>query len=250
MPDLLQPARARAALARWENDGSARAAMHAALPGPVFDLVKRLGVKNRSCARRVTLTQLGHMRLGRKARHSRFRARQMIDVGETEFEWRASFGPFGGISVTDVYRGGAGSLDVRLFNLIRLAHMAGPAFAKGEIMRYLAEIAWAPDAILLNRSLVWSIIDDRTLMVAAGTGAGYGSVRIDLDDEGRIGGIFAPDRQFTEGKIVEERPWSGQFLDYRRCLGRWLPYGAEVGWTIDGQAQKYWRGAITSWTVA
>lgn len=74
--------------------------------------------------------------------------------------------------------------------------------------------------------------------------------RIDLDDEGRIGGIFAPDRQFTEGKIVEERPWSGQFLDYRRCLGRWLPYGAEVGWTIDGQAQKYWRGAITSWTVA
>lgn len=249
MPDRSPSLPARKALARWENEGGAREQVGPALPGPVLDLATRLGVEQGSCAHRVSLTQSGDMRLGKGTRRTRFHARQTIDLGETAFEWRASFGPFGAISVIDAYAEGAGMLDVRLFGLISLAHMTGPAFAKGEIMRYLAEIALAPDAIVLNHSLSWSVIDDRTLSVAAGRGAGYGSVRIDLDDEGRIGGIFAPDRPFADGKIVEERPWSGRFFDYRRHAGRWLPFGAEVGWTVDGQVVNYWRGTMTSWSV-
>lgn len=250
MSDRSPSSPTRKALARWENEGGAREPASKTLPGSVFDLAKRLGVEDGSSAHRVMLTQSGDMRLGKGTARTRFRARQTIDIGKTGFEWRAGFGPFGAISVTDAYRGGIGSLDVRLLGIINLAHMAGPAFAKGEIMRYLAEIAWAPDAILLNRSLVWSVIDDRTLSVAAGSGAGHGCVRIDLDDDGRIGSIFAPDRPFADGKIVEERPWSGRFFDYRRHAGRWLPFGAEAGWTIDGQVVNYWRGTMTCWTVA
>lgn len=250
MLDLPAKLLARRALARWENEGGAQGAVDVALPGPVLDLAKRLGVEMQTSAHRVTLTQSGDMRLGQGTRRSRFHARQTIEVGDTGFEWRATFGPFGSVSVSDAYREGVGSLDVRLLGLISLAHMAGPAFAKGEIMRYLAEIAWAPDAILLNRSLIWSVIDDRTLSVAAGSGAGYGAVRIDLDDEGRIGGIFAPDRPFADGKIVEERAWSGRFVDYRRHRGRWLPFNAEVGWTIEGLVENYWRGTMTSWAIA
>ncbi len=250
MPDVVHQSPAHRALARWENEGGARAAGIAALPKPVLDLAKRVGVDVNTAAQRVTLTQSGDMRLGKGTRRSRFRARQTIDVCQTSFAWRASFGPFGAVSVCDAYSEGAGSLDVHLFGLLRLAHMDGPAFAKGEIMRYLAEIAWAPDAILLNSTLIWSAIDNRTLSVAAGSGAGYGSVRIDLDEEGRIGAIFAPDRPFADGKIIEERPWSGRFFDYRKHAGRWLPFGAEVGWTIDGKVANYWRGAMTSWTLA
>ena len=250
MPDRSSSLPARRALARWENEGGARAPLNVALPGPVLDLAKRLGVETGSSAHQVTLTQSGDMRLGKGSRRTHFLAGQTIDVVDTGFEWRAGFGPFGAISVTDAYLEGVGSLDVRLFGFIGLAHMTGPAFAKGEMMRYLAEIAWAPDAILLNHSLIWSVIDDRRLSVAAGSGAGYGCVRIDLNDEGRIGGIFAPDRPFADGKIVEERPWSGRFFDYRLHKGRWLPFGAEVGWTVDGQVVNYWCGTMTSWAVA
>jgi hypothetical protein len=249
MPDRSPSLPARKALARWENEGGAREQVDTALPGPVLDLATRLGVETGSLVHRVSLTQSGDMRLGKSTRRSRFHAWQTIALGETDFEWRASFGPFGAVSVTDAYREGAGRLDVCLFGIISLAHMAGPAFAKGEIMRYLAEIALAPDAILMNGSLTWSVIDDRTLSVAGGSGAGHGSVRIDLDDEGRIGGIFAPDRPFADGKIVKERPWSGRFFDYRRHAGRWLPFGAEVGWMIDGQVVSYWRGTMTSWSI-
>ena len=249
MPDPVLSS-ARRALARWENEGGAREAAGAELPAPVLDLARRLGVKTDTTARQVKLIQSGDMRLGKRMRRTQFQARQTIDTRKTGFAWRGSFGPFGVVSVTDAYSEGTGSLDVRLFGLISLAHMTGPAFAKGEIMRYLAEIAWAPDAILLNRSLVWSVIDDRTLSVAAGSGAGYGCVRIDLDDEGRIGGIFAADRPFADGKIVEERPWSGRFFDYRCHEGRWLPFGAEVGWCVDGWIANYWRGTMTDWNVA
>ena len=250
MPDRLPNLAARRALARWENEGGARAHVDAALPRPVLELANRLGVKPGSLAHRVSLTQSGDMRLGTGPHRSRFRARQTIDVRQTGFAWRASFGPFGAVSVCDAYAEGAGSLDVRLFGLVRLAHRDGPAFAKGEIMRYLAEIALAPDAMVLNDSLVWSVIDDRTLSVAAGSGSGYGWVRIELDDEGRIGAISAPDRPFFDGKTVEERPWSGRFYDSHRHAGRWLPFGAEGGWTTGGQVANYWRGTMTSWTVA
>ena len=249
MPDPSPSLTAPIALARWENEGGAHEVVDVALPGPVLDLAKRLGVETQTSAHRVTLTQSGDMRLGKGTRRSRFHARQTIEIGDTGFEWWAAFAPFGAISVTDAYREDEGSLDVRLFGRVRLAHMGGSAFSKAEVMRYLAEIAWAPDAILRNRSLVWSVIDSRTLNVAAGSGAGFGNVRIDLDDEGRIGGIFAPDRPFADGKIVEERPWAGQFSDYRCHAGRWLPFGAEVGWCVDGWISNYWRGTLTSWTV-
>ena len=250
MPESSQLSSERKALARWENEGGAREDVDTVLPGPVLDLAKRLGVEAATSAKRVTLTQSGDMRLGKGTRRSRFNARQTINVSDLGFQWRASFAPFGAISVSEAYKKGEGSLDVRLFNLISLAHMTGPALAKGEIMRYLAEVALAPDAILLNNMLIWSVINDRTLSIAAGSGAGHGCVRIDLDDDGRIGAIFAPNRPFADGKIVEERPWSGRFFDYRLHAGRWLPFGAEVGWMVSGQVVNYWRGTMMGWAVA
>lgn len=247
MPNLTRQAGERRALARWDNEGGAREREADPLPEPVIELARRLGVTEASNAKLVMLTQSGDMRLGKSERRTRFHARQTIDVAKTGFAWRASAGPFGAISVCDVYRDGAGMLEVKLFGLIRLAHMDGPSLAKGEIMRYLAEIPWAPDAILLNRSLMWSVINERTFWVAAGSAAGRGAVRLDLDDDGRIGSIFAFDRPYTDGKLIDERPWSGRFSDYRLHAGRWIPFEAEVGWTVDGQVSNYWRGTLSSW---
>lgn len=249
MPDALEQTAGQRALARWDNEGGAREHAVRSLPKPVVDLAERLGVPEPSSAKLVTFTQSGDMRLGKGTRRTRFQARQTIDLIKPGFAWRATAGPFGAISVCDSYDDGAGALDVRLFGRLRLAHMGGPELAKGEIMRYLAELAWAPDAILLNNSLDWSAIDKRTLCVATGSGAGRGSIRINLDENGRIGSIFAPDRPFTDGRLISERPWSGRFFDYRRHAGRWLPFAAEVGWAIDGWVTNYWRGRITSWTA-
>jgi uncharacterized protein DUF6544 len=75
-------------------------------------------------------------------------------VRRAEFEWRASTGPFGCISVIDALKDGRADSEVRAFRRLRIAGVrGGAAAAKGEIMRHLAELAWAPDAILYNPSL-------------------------------------------------------------------------------------------------
>ena len=70
---------------------------------------------------------------------------------------------------------------------------------------------------------------------------------ITLDDEGRIGSVFAPDRPRKEGKHFVERPSRGRFSDYRTHRGRWLPFKGEVDWILDQSPVNVWQGELTHW---
>jgi hypothetical protein len=222
----------------------------ATLPRSVADLADRLGAGHTGGRSVVSLTQVGGMRNEPAGREMKFGARQRIELHRPEFEWRARTGPVGCISVTDALRGDEPQLEVRAFGFIRIAVITGGAPAtKGEIMRYLAELAWAPDAIVQNPHLTWSVVDDRTLEVGYGSGSARGEVALTLDRDGRIESVFAPDRPRKEGAGFTERPWRGRFFDYRSHAGRWLPFAAEVGWTIGGSDFVAWRGELTSWSL-
>jgi hypothetical protein len=65
----------------------------------------------------------------------------------------------------------------RLFGSLRLARAAGPQASKAELMRYLAELAWVPQAILHNTRLSWREIDATTIEVSAKSQAGPARVR-------------------------------------------------------------------------
>jgi hypothetical protein len=115
-------------------------------------------------------------------------------------------------------------------------------------MRYLAELPWAPDAILTNKMLEWSV-GEQTMTVSTDSGTGRFSVTFALDPQGRITSVSAADRPRTEGSHFVERPWQGVFTDYRRHCGRWLPYKAEVGWVLDGRPVTVWQGTIKTWEL-
>jgi hypothetical protein len=127
----------------------------ARLPEAVYDLAMRLGVNPEGHGTGVTLTQAGRMlrSLG-SASWMRFSAKQTISVHDCAFEWQARFGPFGMIAVRDALENGQGCLDVRALGFIPIMHAQRTnALTRGELMRYLAEIALAPDAILGNKTL-------------------------------------------------------------------------------------------------
>ena len=181
----------------------------------------------------------------------RFKAQQTISLREPCFVWRASTGPLGSVTVIDALEAGQPRLEIRLFGIARLQKISGGAMAaKGEIMRYLAEVAWAPDAILLNRSLTWETAGGGSFRVGAGMGGVRGSVVLTLDERGRIGSVFAPDRPRYEGGDFVERPWQGRFSDYREHQGRWLPFEGEVGWVLDETSFVAWKGRLQSWSVS
>ena len=219
------------------------------LPPAVYDLALRLGVNPEENRPIVKLTQRGRMKRNLDAESwMAFTATQTLSSIECAFDWRAQFGPLGMISVRDALKDGEASLDVSALGFIRLARAEhSAALVRGELMRYLAELAWAPDAILFNTALRWREDGPDKLVVSAGSGETACEVTLNLDREGRIVGAYAADRPRSVTAPFLPTPWRGQFSDYRHHNGRWLPFAGEVAWEIDGKSEVYWQGRIESW---
>lgn len=220
------------------------------IPDPIADLLARVGCVGDEALSEVNLRQVGEMRSNPTSAWMKFEASQRIELTTSAFEWRARAGPLKAIHVTDAFSDGRGGLEVSLFGLLRLMSVAASADLKrGELMRHLAELAWAPDAIRLNSGLEWRVLDEQRVSVAAGDGASRAEVRITFDREGRIGEVFAPNRPRAIGKRFEACAWRGIFSDYRWFGRRLLPVSAEVGW-LDPDYVSVWRGRLIAWSVS
>jgi hypothetical protein len=218
------------------------------LPAAVYDLALRLGANPEMNRTTVNLTQTGRMKPGVGARWMSFTAKQTTATRECAFEWRARAGPLGMVSVCDALKDGEGRLDVLALGIVPISRAEhSSALMRGELMRYFAELAWAPDAILLNTALRWREDGPDKLAVSAGVGETAAEVTLDLDSEGRIAGGFAPDRPRSAAAPFLPTPWRGRFSDYRRHNGMWLPFSGEVGREIDGVEEIYWQGRIEHW---
>jgi len=224
---------------------------HFQLPAFVHDLAARLGADPCAAARRVCLTQTGRMKTKLDATSwMSFTASQSISMQTCAFDWRARLGPLGLISARDTLADGEGRLDVMALGFIPIArtrHTA--ALVRGELMRYLAELAWAPDAILHNADLRWRKDGPDTLAVSAGSGETASEVLLSLDSDGRIEGAYASNRPRSATPPILPTPWRGRFRDYRRHEGRWLPFAGEVAWEIDGKEIVYWQGRGDHWEI-
>lgn len=220
------------------------------LPRAVTELALRCGGSREPPPHSVCIRQIGSMRQGSRRSEMSFRARQRIAIAAPGFLWRADFGRFGLVHVADYFIGGTGGLEGRFLGALPFLRFAGSAAAaKGEIMRYLAELPWSPDAILRNRALDWHVLDERTLRVAAGTGASRGEVRLLLGQDGLVIAVEADDRPRLENGAAVERPWRGRFWDYREIEGRKIPLRGEGSWLLDEGEMVYWRGTIQRWTA-
>lgn len=141
-------------------------------PDAVYDLAMRLRVKPDSKRSGVRLTQTGRMKRSLDVEAwMPFTASQTISTHICQFDRRAKAGPFGLISARDALERGEGRFDIRALGFITVARAEHtPALVRGELMRYLAELAWAPDAILLNAALRWRVDGPDMLAVSAGDG--------------------------------------------------------------------------------
>jgi hypothetical protein len=155
------------------------------------------------------------------------------------------------IRVRDALQGGAGRMQTRILGLIPVARVGpSPTLTRGELMRYLAELAWAPDALLLNPTLRWRELEGgRGLAVGAGMGEAAAEIELNLNADGRIGVAFAPDRPRVVDDGFVPTPWRGRFATYRLSEGVWTPVEAEVDWQIDGEWVTCWEGQVKEWTA-
>ena len=198
----------------------------------------------------VWLSQRGEMRVNLRDSWRRFTAEQVISIHEPGFAWLAwmQATPLVSARVLDCYVGGEGLLEARLLGSLRLARAAGPQASKGELMRYLAEFAWAPHAMLYNRQLSWREIDATTIEVSAESQAGAARVRL-IFENGDIARIEADDRPRMVGRSIVPTRWQGRCCDYREMNGCRIPTQAVVSWLLEDGPFEYWRGRVTAFRM-
>ena len=176
---------------------------------------------------------------------------QVISVKTPGFVWYADQ-PRGAMSIVrviDAFVEGSGFLQARLFGSIPVARFSGPEADRSELMRYLAELAWAPDAALYNTAIRWRALDDDVVELEADSNGGVARVRLYVNDLGDIVEMRADERGSTENGVVVPRPWRGVFSEHREMGGRRIPTAAEVGYVYDDGYKPYWRGRIIEYRI-
>lgn len=192
----------------------------------------------------IRVQQTGEMWKQPGGRPIAFEATEEFAVDRVAFSWRARFPIVGPLAMTvvDGFGDGAGRLRVSLLG-IPLQTQTGPEMDVGEAMRYLAELAWAPQAIAANRELEWRDVDERMVEVGCRVGGVDVAVRWEFDAAGdllRATGV----RPFPIAETFVTRPWGGEFGAYEDFTGARVPARAEVWWDLPEGRFVYWRGRV------
>jgi hypothetical protein len=178
-----------------------------------------------------------------------FSSRQRVVTQRPGFVWDGRIAVLPGIAVRvhDAYVGGVGLLHPALLGLITLADLRGTGeVAQGELMRFFAEAAWYPTALLPRQGVRWQAVDDRSAQATLADGALTLSLLFRFDDAGLIESVRAQARGRTVGASVVMTPWEGRWSNHQVRDGMRVPLSGEVAWLIDGERKPYWRGTITS----
>ena len=220
------------------------------IPEIVYAFALRAGVSPDKLARSVSLEQSAEIKLSRGSAWQPIAANQSISTMQAGFVWEArqTIGPITKFRVIDAYVDGVGRLQANLLGSIPVANAVGGELNRGELMRYLAELPWAPDALLGNTALRWKIIDTGEVEVSILHEDGPVSVRLIFNNAGDIVEMRAKDRPAREAdNTLVMRDWRGFFSDYGMIGGRRIPLRGEVGYLYDGEYDAYWRGRITKY---
>lgn len=216
------------------------------LPDAVRALAERL-CGNAPPAALVRLEQRCAMRFRPDGKWKPMTAMHLASTRAPGFVWEAEAraGPLLLFRVVDAYVDGRGLLEARLFGSIPVARTTGPDVDRGELLRYLAELSWTPDALRANPALRWSEPAADTLAVEADVPGQAEPARVELTlAGGDVVSVHAErPRAEDDGR---PRPWEGSFEDHRPFDGQRLPARGDVRWLLDEGPFTYWRGEIVS----
>ena len=182
------------------------------------------------------------------ARWSAFTSDQLVITRRPGFDWdaRIRMAPGLHVFVHDAYVAGEGFLYAALCGLIPLADLRGtPEVAEGELMRFLAEAAWYPTALLPSQGVRWDAIDDTSARASLVDGATTVSLVFRFDAEGLIHTAHAAARYRTVNGALVATPWQGRFWAHEVRGGMRIPLHGEVAWLLPDGPSPYWRGRIT-----
>jgi Family of unknown function (DUF6920) len=220
-----------------------------ALPAPVQRYFRAVLREGQPIVATVNLTQTGTMNFGETPqRWKSFTATQRIITRHPGFDWdaRVSIMPGMPVYVHDAYIAHEGILDAAVLGLVPVGNLHGTGeIAQGELMRFLAEAAWYPTALLPSQGVRWDAVDDHSARATLTDGNVSATILFGFNEEGLISSGRAAARGRLVGGKVIPTPWLGWYSNYALRDGMRVPLDAEVAWGLPEGVKPYWRGHIT-----
>lgn len=178
-----------------------------------------------------------------------FTSRQRVVTRRPGFVWDGQVAMFPGLTVHvhDAYVAGEGILHPALLGLFTLVDLRGTReVAEGELMRYVAEAAWYPTALLPSQGVRWAPVDDRSARATLVDGAIALTLTFTFAEDGTVQAVRADARGRTVAGQVVMTPWEGRWSDVQVRDGIKVPLTGEVAWLTPEGRKPYWRGTIES----
>jgi hypothetical protein len=180
-----------------------------------------------------------------------FTSRQRIVTRRPGFLWDAQVSMLPGLTVrvVDGYIAGKGLLHAAILGSFTMADISGGGeIARGEFMRFFAETAWCPTALLPSQGVRWEALDDRSANATVAEGPLTLTLLFRFNDAGLIDSFRAEARGAMVGKEMVMAPWEGRWSNYQTRDGMTVPFTGEVAWMRPEGRKPYFRGTVTSLT--
>jgi hypothetical protein len=150
------------------------------------------------------------------------------------------------VHVHDEYVAGEGLLHPAVAGLVSLTELRDRGdTAQGELMRFFAEAARYPTALLPSQGVTWAARDDTSAIATLRDGPHALALTFHFGPDGLVQRVRAEARGRTVGSQIVPTPWEGQWSGYQRRDGMQVPMSGEVAWLMPEGDLPYWRGTIT-----
>ena len=216
------------------------------LPAPVQRFFQTVLKDGQPIVTLVKLSQRGQFNMSEtESKWSPFTATQLVTTQRLGFDWDARIQVAPGINafVHDTYLLGEGSLHASLLGLFTVADVRGtPEASQGELLRFFAEAAWYPTALLPSQGVRWEAINDISARATLTDGTAIVSLVFQFNAEGTIATVRAEARYRDK---LTAMPWGGRFWEYSVCNGMLIPLEGEVGWEYPEGTRLYFKGRTT-----
>ncbi|HOU49640.1 MAG: hypothetical protein KBG22_03710 [Smithella sp.] len=219
------------------------------VPAPVQRYFRAVLKDGQPIVAAVTVEHTGTFNMGEAADQWKpFTSTQRVITRRPGFDWegRVAMMPGLPVRVHDAYAAGEGILHAAVLGLVSMVNLRGTGeVAQGELMRFFAEAAWYPTALLPSQGVLWDAVDDHSARATIKDGDLTLTLLFRFNKEGLIETVRAEARGRTIGGKVVPTPWEGRFWNYEARDGMQVPFDGEVAWLLPEGAKPYWRGRIT-----
>ena len=215
------------------------------LPRNVQAWLRESNVVGRKTPNVIRLLQKGSMRTKPEGKWMPFEAIQYFTIDPPAFIWSAKIKAFPLFTIAgrDKYQNGEGNMLIKPLYIITAANSRGEEINQGTLLRYMAEMAWFPQAAG-SKYLHWEYIDEHRARVTMQYGGTAASGVYLFNDDGRVAGFEALRYGDFEGTYRKEK-WSVAATGYKTFNGIGIGNKNEVTWKLKEGDFKWLKLEIT-----